>query len=125
MGTGRQFEVEAWARPVPKERRSLAVDDIFTQTRRAHLVPATIRLPLTEQPGETWAEYFRAGLEGVALEEGESIRLVNDNVEIVSPKGRFQELAAAVAEVISRINTGIAAANAEKLRIIQETYSAY
>ncbi|MDK2856318.1 MAG: hypothetical protein PWQ41_1358 [Bacillota bacterium] len=101
------------------------MDDLFTQTRRAFLIPHTIRLPLTEAPGETWAEYFHKALEGLSLEEGEKIAIVDAAIEIVSPGHRFGELIATVENTVAKINAEIDEANEAKLRTIQVTYSAY
>lgn len=101
------------------------MDDLFTQTRRAFLIPNTIRLPLSEAPGETWAEYFYKAIEGLSLEDGEKIAIVDAAIEIVSPGRRFGDLITAVEKAITKINAEIDAANEEKLRIIQVTYNAY
>lgn len=101
------------------------MDDLFTQTRRAFLIPDTIHLPLTEAPGETWTEYFQKGVQGLALQEGEKITVTGPAIAIVSPQGRFAELSTQVKAVIDQINAAIDAANEEKLRTIQVTYNAY
>jgi len=101
------------------------VDDLFTQTRRAFLIPDTVLLPLTEAPGETWTQYFQKGVAGLALQEGEKIAVTGPAIAIVSPGGRFAELSAQVKAVIDQINAAIDTANEKKLRTIQVTYNAY